>query len=153
MATEIERKFLLRETAFLENLEGQRICQGYLSHSPEATVRIRLVGDQAFLTIKGRSTGIRRAEFEYPIPADDALAMLALCGQGRIDKTRYRIKVGNHIWEVDVFAGDNQGLIVAEIELASERETFVSPDWLGEEVSHDPRYFNSQLSQKPYNSW
>jgi len=153
MATEIERKFLVRDSAFLAALSGQALRQGYLSHSIQATVRVRIAGDQGFLTIKGQNSGISRVEFEYPIPLDDAEALLALCQSGRIDKTRYRIPVGEHLWEVDVFAGDNEGLIVAEIELSDETETFTRPGWLGKEVSDDPRYFNSQLSQHPYCQW
>lgn len=153
MATEIERKFLLRDTGFLQSLSGERICQGYLSDAVDATVRVRLIGDQGFLTIKGRSQGISRSEFEYPIPAADAEQLLAMCHAGRIDKIRYRIPHAGHLWEVDVFSGANQGLVVAEIELASEEEPFSRPDWLGEEVSHDPRYFNSQLSRQPFSSW
>lgn len=153
MATEIERKFLLRDTGFLQNLSGERICQGYLSDAIDATVRVRLIGDQGFLTIKGRSQGISRREFEYPIPAPDAEQLLAMCGASRIDKIRYRIPHAGHLWEVDVFSGANQGLVLAEIELASEDEAFARPDWLGEEVSHDPRYFNSQLSRQPFSSW
>jgi CYTH domain-containing protein len=153
MATEIERKFLLRDTGFLQSLSGERICQGYLSDAVDATVRVRLVGNQGFLTIKGRNQGISRSEFEYPIPAADAEQLLAMCVAGRIDKIRYRIPHGGHLWEVDVFSGANQGLAVAEIELASEEEQFSRPDWLGEEVSQDPRYFNSQLSRRPFSSW
>lgn len=153
MATEIERKFLLRDTGFLQNLSGERICQGYLSDAVDATVRVRLIGDQGFLTIKGRSHGISRSEFEYPIPAVDAEQLLAMCGASRIDKTRYRIPHGGHLWEVDVFSGANEGLVVAEIELAGEEEVFARPDWLGEEVSHDSRYFNSQLSRQPFSGW
>lgn len=153
MATEIERKFLLRDTGFLQGLPGERICQGYLSDAVDATVRVRLVGNQGFLTIKGRSHGISRSEFEYPIPATDAEQLLAMCGASRIDKTRYRIPHGRHLWEVDVFSGANEGLVVAEIELASEEEVFARPDWLGEEVSHDSRYFNSQLSRQPFSGW
>lgn len=153
MATEIERKFLLRDTAFLNSLSGQRICQGYLSHSPDASVRVRIAGKQGFLTIKGRSTGISRAEFEYSVPLADAEALLALCKHGKIEKTRYRLPIDNHVWEIDVFEGDNQGLVVAEIELTSERDQFERPAWLGEEVSDDPRYFNSQLSIRPVSMW
>jgi len=153
MATEIERKFLLRDTGFLQGLPGERICQGYLSDAVDATVRVRLVGNQGFLTIKGRSHGISRSEFEYPIPATDAEQLLAMCCASRIDKTRYRIPHGRHLWEVDVFSGANEGLVVAEIELASEEEVFARPDWLGEEVSHDSRYFNSQLSRQPFSGW
>ena len=153
MATEIERKFLLRDTGFLQSLSGERICQGYLSDAVDATVRVRLIGEQGFLTIKGRSQGISRSEFEYPIPAADAEQLLAMCNTGRIEKIRYRISHAGNLWEVDVFSGANQGLVVAEIELASEEEQFSRPDWLGEEVSHDPRYFNSQLSRQPFSSW
>ncbi len=153
MATEIERKFLLRDTGFLQNLSGERICQGYLSDAVDATVRVRLIGDRGLLTIKGRNQGISRSEFEYPIPLTDAEQLLAMCNLGRIDKIRYRIPHSGHLWEVDVFSGANQGLVVAEIELASEGESFCRPDWLGEEVSHDPRYFNSQLSRQPFSSW
>ncbi|MEE4252124.1 MAG: CYTH domain-containing protein [Alcanivoracaceae bacterium] len=153
MATEIERKFLLSDTAFLNGLSGQRICQGYLSHSPEAAVRVRIAGEQGFLTIKGGSTGISRAEFEYSIPLADADALLALCKHGKIEKTRYRVPSGSHVWEIDVFEGDNHGLVVAEIELTSEQEQFERPAWLGEEVSNDPRYFNSQLSIRPISVW
>ena len=153
MAIEIERKFLLRDTSFLENLPGERICQGYLSDTAGATVRVRLIGEQGFLTVKGRSQGISRSEFEYPIPATDAEQLLAMCSAGRIDKIRYRVPHGGHLWEVDVFSGANQGLVVAEIELASEDQPFSRPDWLGREVSHDPRYFNSQLSREPFSSW
>ena len=153
MATEIERKFLLRDTDFLKGLSGERICQGYLSDAVDATVRVRLIGNQGFLTIKGRSQGISRSEFEYPVPGADARQLLALCSAGRIDKIRYRVTHGNHLWEVDVFSGANQGLVIAEIELACEEEPFARPDWLGEEVSHDPRYFNSQLSRHPFSAW
>ena len=153
MATEIERKFLLRDSGFLHKLSGERICQGYLSDAVDATVRVRLIGNQGFLTIKGRNQGISRSEFEYPIPAADAEQLLAMCSAGRIDKTRYRVPHAGHLWEVDVFSGANQGLVLAEIELASEHETFARPEWLGEEVSHDPRYFNSQLSRQPFSSW
>ena len=153
MATEIERKFLLRDSGFLNGLQGQRLAQGYLSHATDATVRVRIAGERAMLTIKGRNSGISRSEFEYPIPLADAEALLALCSGGRIDKLRYRVPVGVHVWEVDVFAGANEGLMIAEIELASEQEDFVRPDWLGDEVSSDPRYFNSQLSLKPFSTW
>jgi adenylate cyclase len=153
MATEIERKFLVRNTAVLTGLTGQRLSQGYLSHSAEATVRVRVAGDQGFLTIKGRTLGVSRSEFEYPVPLQDAEAMLNLCSGGRIDKIRYRLRHHDHLWEIDVFLGDNEGLVVAEIELASESEPFALPDWLGREVSHDRRYFNSQLSHHPFCRW
>lgn len=154
MAVEIERKFRTRGVDFLANQEGERLTQGYLSHDPRATVRLRVQGDHAWLTIKGKTHGASRSEFEYPIPTADAHAMLdEMCPEGVIDKTRYRIKVGEHVWEVDEFHGDNQGLVVAEVELDSEDQPFERPPWLGEEVTGDPRYYNSALSRTPYGQW
>ena len=154
MGIEIERKFTVRQRAFLDGLSGERLMQGYLSHAVHATVRVRLQGEAAWLTIKGQNQGARRLEFEYPVPLDDAEQMLRqLCPAGVIDKTRYRLPAGRHVWEVDVFHGDNAGLIVAEIELADDDEPFERPDWLGDEVTDDPRYYNSALSQTPYCRW
>lgn len=154
MAVEIERKFRTKGVDFLANQEGERLTQGYLSHDPRATVRLRVQGDRAWLTIKGKTHGASRSEFEYPIPSADAHAMLEeMCPEGVIDKTRYRIPVGEHIWEVDRFHGDNQGLVVAEVELDSEDQPFERPPWLGEEVTDDPRYYNSALSRTPYGQW
>ncbi|MEC8880681.1 CYTH domain-containing protein [Alloalcanivorax venustensis] len=154
MAVEIERKFRTKGVDFLANQEGERLTQGYLSHDPRATVRLRVQGDRAWLTIKGKTHGASRSEFEYPIPTADAHAMLEeMCPQGVIDKTRYRIPVGEHVWEVDEFHGDNQGLVVAEVELDSEDQPFERPPWLGEEVTDDPRYYNSALSRTPYGQW
>lgn len=153
MAIEIERKFLVRDLDFLGGHSGMRIAQGYLSTTPESTVRVRVSGDNAWLTIKGRNAGATRLEFEYRVPADDAQQLLALCQAGRIDKTRYRVPVGTHVWDVDVFHGDNDGLVVAEVELGDEQEAFVRPDWLGDEVTDDPRYFNSALSEHPFCRW
>ena len=153
MAVEIERKFLVTSLDMLEGIAGTELSQGYLSHSPDSTVRVRVAGDQGWLTIKGRTQGTRRLEFEYEVPPDDARALLALCQSGRIEKTRYRVPANSHIWEVDVFHGDNDGLVVAEIELADEREDFARPPWLGQEVTDDPRYFNSALSEMPYCQW
>ena len=154
MAVEIERKFRTKGVDFLANQEGERLTQGYLSHDPRATVRLRVQGDRAWLTIKGKTHGASRSEFEYPIPTADAHAMLEeMCPQGLIDKTRYRIPVGEHVWEVDEFHGDNQGLVVAEVELDSEDQPFERPPWLGEEVTDDPRYYNSALSRTPYGQW
>lgn len=116
-------------------------------------MRVRIANNEAWLTIKGRNEGTRRLEFEYPIPTSDALELLALCQSGRIEKTRYCVEHADKIWEIDVFHGDNDGLIVAEIELADENEAFSRPDWLGEEVSDDPRYFNSALISHPYKDW
>ena len=154
MAVEIERKFRTKGVDFLANQEGERLTQGYLSHDPRATVRLRVQGDRAWLTIKGKTHGASRSEFEYPIPTADAHAMLKeMCPQGVIDKTRYRIQVGEHVWEVDEFHGDTQGLVVAEVELDSEDQPFERPPWLGEEVTDDPRYYNSALSRTPYGQW
>ena len=153
MAIEIERKFLVPSMDMLKGLKGDELSQGYLSHSPESTVRVRIAGEQGWLTIKGRTEGASRAEFEYPIPLEDARDLLAMCQSGRIEKTRYRIPQPPHIWEVDVFHGDNEGLVVAEIELASEQDHFQQPSWLGEEVTSDPRYFNSALSKHPWSCW
>lgn len=153
---EIERKFLVTSDAFKkEAISQKRITQGYLSAVPERTVRIRTKGDQAFLTIKGASneTGMSRFEWEKEIPVEDAKKLLLLCEKGVIDKTRFEIKVGKHLYEVDEFYGDNQGLIMAEIELQSETESFEKPNWLGKEVTNDSRYYNAYLSKNPYTDW
>jgi adenylate cyclase len=148
---EIERKFRVRP-GWQPTGSGTRLEQGYLCLEPARTVRVRRADGQAWLTIKGRSVGARRAEFEYPIPVADAEAMLALCA-ARIEKTRYRLPHGRHVFEVDVFAGRNAGLILAEVELGHEDERFERPDWLGTEVTADPRYFNSALATHPYSDW
>lgn len=154
MGTEIERKFLVRDTAFLKGATGVHMSQGYLSTRPEATVRVRIQDERAWLTIKGKSRGATRSEFEYAIPAADARAMLdEMCTDARIEKTRYYLDVPPHTWEVDVFEGDNAGLVVAEIELDDEGESFIHPEWLGEEVTDDPRYANSQLVRHPWRRW
>ncbi|MQX54697.1 CYTH domain-containing protein [Alcanivorax sediminis] len=154
MALEIERKFLVRDTGIIDTLAGERLTQGYLSHDKNATVRVRIAGDSAWLTIKGKTEGATRSEFEYAIPVDDARTMLdTLCGQGVIDKTRYRLPQGELCWEIDVFHGDNDGLVVAEIELPSEDAVFEHPVWLGEEVTGQVRYYNSALSAQPFKDW
>ncbi len=154
MALEIERKFLVRDTGIIDTLAGERLTQGYLSHDKNATVRVRIAGDSAWLTIKGKTEGATRSEFEYAIPMDDARTMLdTLCGQGVIDKTRYRLPQGELCWEIDVFHGDNDGLVVAEIELPSEDTVFEHPVWLGEEVTGQVRYYNSALSAQPFKDW
>ncbi|OIO61208.1 MAG: adenylate cyclase [Alphaproteobacteria bacterium CG_4_10_14_0_2_um_filter_63_37] len=155
MGIEIERKFLVRGEGWKSQGDGgTRYRQGYLSVTPERTVRVRLAGNRGFLTIKGKPVGTARAEFEYEIPAADALTMLdTLCPPGQIDKIRHRVVVGGHVWEVDEFLGDNAGLVVAEIELSAEGEAFEMPDWAGEEVSGDVRYTNARLSQAPFASW
>jgi adenylate cyclase len=153
---EIERKFLVtshdfKAAAFTKN----RIAQGYLSVVPERNVRIRIKGDKGFLTIKGVSSdsGLTRFEWEKEIPVDEAIALLKLCEKGIIDKTRFEVKIGSHVFEVDEFYGENEGLIIAEIELKSETETFEKPTWLGQEVTADHRYYNSFLTKNPFTTW
>lgn len=155
MAIEIERKFLLKDDRWRTGADaGTAYQQAYLVGSKAASVRVRIEGEQAFLNIKSATLGITRQEYEYPIPMDDARALLnGLCEQPSIEKTRYHVMHEGHEWEIDVFKGDNAGLIVAEIELADEMEEFVRPDWLGEEVSDDPRYYNVSLVKTPYKNW
>ncbi|TVQ28817.1 MAG: CYTH domain-containing protein [Wenzhouxiangella sp.] len=154
MATEIERKFLVKGDEYREQAQGRRYRQAYLSTDKERVVRVRVVDQEAWLTIKGRTRGVSRAEFEYPIPVEDAIDMLEnLCQQPVIDKTRYRLPLGDHVWEIDEFHGVNDGLVVAEIELEDEDQPFEKPDWLGDEVSGDPRYFNANLIAHPYRDW
>jgi adenylate cyclase len=153
---EIERKFLVTSEAFKKEAFAQnRIAQGYLSAVPERTVRVRIKGDKGFLTIKGSSneSGLSRFEWEKEIPVDEATALLKLCEKSIIDKTRYEVKIGNHIFEVDEFYGENEGLIIAEIELESETETFEKPIWVGKEVTNDNRYYNASLSKNPFENW
>ncbi len=154
MATEIERKFLVKGEQWRSLATGTVYRQGYLSTKKGCTVRVRLMGDQGYLTIKGLSQGISRAEYEYPIPAKDAQEMLDnLCEPPLIEKTRYKIEIAGLIWEVDEFAGENQGLIVAEVELPDENQTIELPDWIDQEVSDDSRYYNVNLAQHPYSQW
>ena len=155
MATEIERKFLVTSDAWLEDADaGTLFRQGYLLGSEKASVRVRIEGERANLNIKSATLGIWRREYEYPIPLDEALELLEhLCDKPQIEKTRYHVPVGGHIWEVDVFAGDNAGLVVAEVELTSEDEAFEIPAWAGAEVSHDTRYYNVCLTRHPYKDW
>lgn len=153
---EIERKFLVVSNDFLqEAFAKKRIVQAYLNSNPERSVRIRIKEDKGFLTIKGigNATGITRLEWETEIPLQDAENLLVICESGTIDKIRHEVKVGNHIYEVDVFAGENEGLVIAEIELQSEEESFEKPTWLGKEVTNDARFYNAYLSIKPYKSW
>jgi adenylate cyclase len=153
---EIERKFLVTSDAFKKEAFAQnRIKQGYLSSVPERTVRVRTKGNKGFLTIKGLSndSGLSRFEWEKEIPVDEAEKLLLLCETGVIDKTRFEVKTAKHIVEVDEFYGDNEGLIMAEIELESETESFEKPIWLGAEVTNDKRYYNSYLSNNPFKSW
>ena len=153
MAVEIERKFLVTDDSWNDGSPGVRIAQGYLSADPDRCVRVRLAGDDAWLTIKGRNEGIRRAEFEYPIPVDDARALLGMCLPSVIDKTRHRIPFGGHVWELDVFHGANEGLVLAEVELADESVIPQLPPWAGAEVSSDARYYNASLAARPVGSW
>ncbi|WP_303721472.1 CYTH domain-containing protein [Malonomonas rubra] len=154
MAIEIERKFLVADDSWRDNTTGILFRQGYLSAEPERTVRVRLEGDAGKLTIKGKSQGISRSEYEYEIPQQDAMEMLDhLCLLPLIEKTRYRIKYAGLVWEVDEFYGANEGLILAEVELDSEEAVFERPDWVGEEVSGNPRFFNSNLVKNPFTEW
>jgi len=154
MGQEIERKFLVRGDDWRRLATGKTYRQGYLSTVKERTVRVRTIDDKGFLTIKGISRGVSRSEFEYEIPAEEANQLLDdLCERPLIEKRRYKIPAGRHTWEVDEFFGENDGLIVAEIELASESEAFERPSWIGEEVSSDPRYFNANLIRNPYKNW
>lgn len=152
MGIEIERKFLVRGQGWRQG-QAQRYSQGYLNRAAERTVRVRIAGEQAFLTIKGRSQGASRLEFEYPVPLADAQALLQLCEGPLIEKTRYTLEQDGLRWEVDEFHGENAGLVLAEVELASEDQAISRPDWLGEEVTGDERYYNSRLSEQPFGRW
>lgn len=153
MGKEIERKFLVSGDEWRSLGKATRYCQGYLSSTKERVVRVRTIDDLGFLTIKGITEGLSRLEFEYDIPADDAGSLLELCEKPLIEKTRTKIAIGNLVWEVDEFFGDNAGLIVAEAELEDENQAVDLPSWIGEEVSGDPRYFNSNLIKNPFTSW
>jgi CYTH domain-containing protein len=152
MAKEIERKFLVSGEFRQDSPESYRIMQGYICSDPDRTVRVRVRGDKGFLTIKGRGSedGLSRYEWEKEIPVSEAFELMALCGSGVIDKTRYLVPFGKHTYEVDVFHGANEGLVLAEIELSDEQEAFEKPSWLGEEVTGDVRYYNSKLSLHPF---
>lgn len=155
MAKEIERKFLVKGEFKHFVSKETRIVQGYLSSIPERTVRVRIKGDKGFITIKGigNVSGASRFEWEKEIPVNEVEDLLKICETGVIDKTRYLIKVGNHTFEVDEFDGDNKGLILAELELSSEVEQFDKPEWLGEEVTGDTKYYNSMLMKNPFTKW
>jgi adenylate cyclase len=153
---EIERKFLVTNDDFITLATAKnRIVQGYLNSNPERTVRIRIKGNKGYLTIKGKGneSGTSRLEWETEIPLTEAEQLLSLCEKGVIDKIRYKIPVENHIYEVDVFSGENNGLIIAEIELQDETETFSKPNWLGDEVTGIEKYYNAYLSNHPYQNW
>ncbi len=153
---EIERKFLVLSTVFLkETFNEERIVQAYLNSDPERAVRIRIKGEKGYLTIKGKGneSGTTRLEWETKIPTEEADKLLQLCENGIIEKTRYEVEVGKSLYEVDVFAGENQGLILAEIELESEEQSFEKPHWLGMEVTGDERFYNAYLSKHPFKNW
>ncbi len=155
MGIEIEKKFLLANDNWRKQVEKSiQFSQGYLVGSEKSSVRIRIEGDKSNLNIKGATLGVRRQEFEYPIPMDDARELLAtLCAEPLIEKTRHYIHIGEHVWEIDEFAGDNEGLIVAEVELNDENESIEIQDWVGQEVSGDKRYYNAMLIKNPYKNW
>ncbi len=153
MARETERKFLVNEFWNATSHHGERFVQGYLCADSQRTVRVRTEADRAVITIKGETVEITRAEFEYAIPYDDARELLALCLHPPIEKVRYRVDVGDSLWEVDVFDGSNKGLVIAEIELTSENAAFARPSWVGDEVTGDPRYGNSRLAAHPFSIW
>ena len=156
MGVEIERKFLLKNSDWKkldQHLKPALIRQGYLNSEPERTVRIRLKDEKGFITIKGKMNGLTRTEFEYPIPPADAISLLQMCDGPLIEKTRYFIKEHNQLWEIDEFFGDNEGLVLAEAELVSETQELIIPEWIGEEVTQDRRYYNSNLAINPYIQW
>lgn len=155
MALEIERKFLVKGDFMPDVISSSRIVQGYLASSPTASVRIRIYGEKGYMTVKGRmsESGMSRFEWEKEIPADEALLLLRLCAGGVIDKVRHIVPFAGHNFEVDVFGGANDGLVLAEVELSSEDEAFEKPSWLGQEVTGDMRYHNSMLLKHPYKKW
>ena len=156
MAQEIERKFMVKSNALkTEAFKSTRITQGYLSSVPERTVRVRVKGDKGFITVKGIAdeSGVSRYEWEKEISAADADELLKICEPGVIDKTRYLVKNGDLCFEIDEFYGDNEGLSMAEIELPDENTEFQRPEWLGEEVTGDKRFYNSMLTKNPYKNW
>jgi adenylate cyclase len=154
MGIEIERKFLLTNNSWKKLATGTIYRQGYLNADKERSVRVRIIDNKAFFTIKGKSVGAARLEFEYEIPLSDAETLLTeLCHRPLIHKKRYKIEYAGNIWEIDEFFDENEGLVVAEIELENEDQKFLKPDWIGEEVTSDTRYFNSNLSKTPYSQW
>src|SRR4030042_5094038 len=154
MKQEIERKFLVRGTDWKDVSRAYDCRQGYISRARDCVVRIRTTGNKGYLAIKGITIGISRTEYEYEIPFPDACAMLdGLCEKPLIQKTRYVSPYGGLLWEVDEFYGENQGLVIAEVELQAEEQEFEKPDWVGEEVTGDPRYYNANLVKHPYQKW
>ncbi|GAB7086715.1 CYTH domain-containing protein [Marinifilum fragile] len=152
MAIEIERKFLVNHDLLPLPNDGKKLIQGYIWSDPQKSLRIRIAGEKAFLTIKSGNDILKRSEFEYEIPLADAQELLDLC-DAKIEKTRYLIPMNQHTWEVDVFHGDNQGLIVAEVELASSEEQIKLPEWIDQEVTNDPKYLNVSLIENPFIKW
>lgn len=159
MGLEIERKFLVQSDSWRTDkrgnpVEGVPYRQGYILATPDRTVRVRIAGDKAFITIKGSAVGMGRAEYEYAIPVTDAAEMLdTLCDRPLVEKVRHRIAIDDLVWEVDEFSGDNQGLIMAEVELPDADHPVRIPDWIGQEVTGDPRYFNAYLVKHPFREW
>jgi len=154
MGKEIERKFLLTGDTWRSLAKGTKYRQGYLNSAKKRIVRVRTIDDRGYLTIKGITTGATRVEYEYDIPENDATAMLNdLCEKPIIEKNRYKIEFAGLVWEVDEFFGENQGLIVAEVELEREEQSFDKPEWIGDEVTGDPKYFNSNLILNPFTKW
>ncbi len=153
MAKEIEKKYLVDKSKWTPTSTGIKIIQGYLSTNSNSTIRVRIANNEGYITIKGKTSGISRNEYEYPIPYKDAEELLTLCKDNIIRKTRYKEIFEGMSWEVDVFEDKNNGLVMAEIELLSELQEFTIPEWIAIEVSHDKRYFNSNLSQNPYSTW
>ncbi|WP_017294513.1 CYTH domain-containing protein [Geminocystis herdmanii] len=154
MGLEIERKFLVNHRLWQPPDNGILYRQGYIYTHNGNTVRIRIAGDKGFVTFKGKTKGMARSEFEYEIPLEDAGEMLdTLCDRPLIEKIRYRIKIDHLTWEIDEFLGDNQGLLLAEVELSSENQEIILPNWITEEVTQDSRYYNSNLAKKPYGEW
>ena len=153
MAIEIERKFLVKKNSWTRPNEGTLYIQGYLSSSPETTVRIRIAGKIGFITIKGKTTGFSREEFEYEIPVEDAEILLKKCKNAPIKKIRYKVLLNGTLWEIDEFLEENSGLLMAEVELPDEKASFFRPDWLGRGVTDDKRYHNSHIAQHPFKTW
>lgn len=154
MGKEIERKFLVKNETYKKLCSGKLYKQGYLNSNPDRTVRIRIVDNKGFITIKDKGSNLSRSEFEYEIPYMEAEEILDnICEKPIIEKTRYFYNYMGHLWEIDEFHGENEGLVIAEIELSNEGESFTFPDWIGEEVTYDSRYFNSCLITNPYKSW
>jgi adenylate cyclase len=153
MGVEIERKFLVIDDAWRSQAVGTFYCQGYIAKTENVTVRVRIIGNEGFVTLKGKTKRYSRPEFEYSIPVDDAREMMQLWCTYVVEKNRYRIPVGDLVWEVDEFKGPNEGLVIAEVELERSDQDVPLPPWIGAEVSHQSQYFNSSLAQNPYSEW